>query len=269
MKHLMIVRSGGALATGTIACLHNVGCEVLVLEKPRPSALRREAAFADAVYDGVKTVERITCRCAANWREADSLLRTGAVTMLVDPAGRYIHKFRSHILVDSLSDDGEAMMHPQTSAYTIGLGPRFCAGQDVDCVIETMRGHNLGRIIYEGRASRGQGMASIVNGLERILRAPVGGTIEIQRNISSVVRKGDVVAEIYNDRSEVVRLLSPLDGVLRGAIHNGYVVTPGLPVAEIDPRTEPGDCFTISDRSRCIAGSVLEAILAMGRKRRH
>ncbi len=262
MRHLVIVRGGGAMATGTIHRLHNVGYEVLVLEKARPSALRREAAFADAVYDGVKTVERVTCHCAANWHEADNLLRTGVVTMLVDPSGRYVHRFRPHILVDSLSDAGDEPAQPLPALYRIGLGPRFCAGPDVDCVIETLRGHNLGRIIYEGRAARAQKPASAVGGIERILRAPVGGTIESQHTISSVVRKGDVVAEIYTDRSEIIEVRSPLDGVLRGTIHDGYIVMPGMPIAEVDPRTEPGDCFTISDRARCIAGSVLEAVLA-------
>ena len=261
MRHLVIVRGGGELGTAVAHRLHRVGYKVLILEKSRPSALRRELSFSDAVYDGEKTVERVTCICAENLKTALSLTASGKVTMLVDPTGRYVRKFPPHILVNTLDGKEDESRRPLPAAFHIGLGAGYCACEDVNCVIETMRAYSLGRIIYNGRCRiRPTTEDAIDDG--GFLRAHTEGTFKSPHTISHIFRAGDVVAEIYDDSGKTIPVITPVDGVLRGLLHDNVRVTAGMAVAEIDPRTEPANCCLISDKARCISGSVLEAIMA-------
>ncbi len=261
MKHLVVVRGGGELGTAVAHRLHRSGYNVLILEKSRPSALRRELSFSDAVYDGEKTVERVTCVCAENLTNALSLTASGKVTMLVDPTGRYVRKFPPHVLVNTLDGREDESRRELPADFRIGLGAGYCAREDVNCVIETMRGYNLGRIIYNGRCRiRQTPEDAIADG--GFLRASTDGMFKGAFAVSHIFRAGETVAEIYDDRGQTVPVTTPVDGVLRGIIHDNYRVTPGMAIAEIDPRIEPGNCNMISDKARCIAGSVLEAIMA-------
>ncbi len=261
MKHLVIVRGGGELGTAVAHRLHRVGYNVLILEKSRPTALRREISFSDAVYDGEKTVERVTCTCAENLKTALSLTVAGRVTMLVDPTGRYVRKFPAHILVNTLDGKEDESRRPLPADFRIGLGAGYCAMEDVNCVIETMRTYNLGRIIYNGRCRiRPTAEDAIDDG--GFLRSPADGTFKSSQTISHILRAGDLVGEIYDDNGKTRPVVTPVDGVLRGLLHDNIRVTPGMALAEIDPRTEAPHCYLISDKARCIAGSVLEAVMA-------
>ena len=264
MKNLIVVRGGGDLATGTIHRLHNAGYRVLVLETARPSAIRREVAFSEAVYDASKTVERVTCYRADSVRDAEKRLKKGDVTLLVDPAGDYIQRFAPHIVVDAILAKKNLGTTMDMADLTIALGPGFCAGRDASCVIETMRGHNLGRIIYEGYAMKNTGVPGVVGGAsaERVIHAPAAGSMETLRTISRVVTKGEIIAMIHTADGRDVPVEATLDGVLRGLIHTGYLVSEGMKIADIDPRSAQENCFTISDKARCISGSVLDAVLA-------
>ena len=261
MKHLIIVRGGGELGTAAAHRLHRVGYKVLILEKSRPSALRREISFSDAVYDGEKTVERVTCVCAENLKTALSLTAAGRVTMLVDPTGRYVRKFPPHILVNTLDGKEDESRRELPADFRIGLGAGYCAREDVNCVIETARSYELGRIIYNGRCRRWQTTEDVIDD-GGFLRAETSGTFKTFQTISRVVRAGDAIGEIYDDRGQTVPVTTPVGGVLRDIIHDNYRVTAGMALAEIDARIAPGNCCLISDKARCVSGSVLEAIMS-------
>ena len=260
-KHLVIVRGGGELGSALAHRLHRVGYSVLILEKSRPTALRREISFSDAVYDGEKTVERVTCFCAENLKTALSLTEAGRVTMLVDPTGRYVRKFPPHVLVSTLNGNEDEARRVLPADFRIGLGAGYCAMEDVNCVIETTRSYSLGRIIYNGRCRRWQTTEDTIHE-GGFLRAPTDGVFKSPHAISHIFQPGEVVAEIYGDSGKTVPVATPVAGVLRGMLHDNSRVTQGCAVAEIDPRTEPGNCCLMSDKARCISGSVLEAIMA-------
>lgn len=264
MNHLIIIRGGGEIATAIACRMHNAGYDVLLLEKARPSAIRREVSFADAVYDGEKTVERLTCYCAENVKAAEALLRSKKITMLVDAYGRYIKKFRPHILVNTLNGDIEGNRIQYPADYVIGLGSGFCAHRDVDCVIETRRGHNLGRLIYEGHALKTRNIKDLESETGALFTAGAVGVIRSPRTISNVLRTGDVIAELYDEENgRNVEISAPYPGILRGLIHDGYrCLSKDIIVAEVDSRNDPGICFSISEKARCISGAVLEAVLA-------
>ena len=261
MRHLVIVRGGGELGTAAAHRLHRVGYKVLILEKSRPSALRREISFSDAVYDGEKTVERVTCLCAENLKNALSLIASGRVTMLVDPTGRYVRKFPPHILVNSLDGKEDESRRPLPADFRIGLGAGYCAREDVNCVIETARSYDLGRIIYNGRCRRWQTTEDVIDD-GGFLRAETAGTFKTPHTISHIFRAGDMIGEIYDDNGQTVPVITPVDGILRGILHDNYHVSEGMALAEIDPRIAPGNCCLISDKARCVSGSVLEAIMS-------
>ncbi len=261
MKHLIIVRGGGELGTAVAHRMHRVGYKVLLLEQSRPSALRREISFSDAVYDGEKTVERVTCVCAENLKTALSLTAAGKVTMLVDPTGRYVRKFPPHILVNTLDGKEDEARRSLPAVFRIGLGAGYCAQDDVDCVIETARSYDLGRIIHNGRCRRWQTTEDVRDD-GGFLRAETSGIFKSPHTISHIFRADDLVGEIYDDRGQTVPVYTPIAGVLRGIIHDNYHVTTGVALAEIDPRIAPGCCCLISDKARCISGSVLEAVMS-------
>lgn len=263
MKDLIIVRGGGDLATGSIYKLVKCGFPVLVLEIERPSAIRRNVAFSEAVYEGQQTVEDVTCYRADSLAHAISLLEEKKLAILADPNGHAISELRPMAVVDGILAKKNLGTHAAMAPITVALGPGFEAGVDVDAVIETKRGHNLGRVLRSGAAAPNTGIPGIIGGFgkERVLHSPAAGVLRNVRKITDTVKKGDVIAEVETQAGSVP-VLASIDGLLRGLIRDGYPVTEGFKVADIDPRTdEYQNCFTISDKARCIAGGVLEAIL--------
>lgn len=263
-EQLILVRGGGDIASGTIYKLLQCGYSVLVLETEMPSAIRRYAAFSEAVYDGVSRVEDKTCRLAGNFREARKIMETGEAAMLVDPDCRVLKEACPFALVDAILAKKNLGTSREMAPKTIALGPGFQAGRDADLVIETMRGHQLGRVIHEGSALPDTGVPGVIRGYgaERVIHAPAAGRMENLRKIGDIVKKGEPIARILGAAGEVTEVPASLDGLLRGLIRDGYPVTEGFKIADIDPRQEEYDnCFTISDKARCIAGGVLEGIL--------
>ena len=263
MKNLILVRGGGDLATGTIYKLKKSGFPVLILETEAPSAIRRNVAFCEAVYQGSQCVEDMTCFRADSLEEAAQFLREGKLTVLVDPAGDAINALKPLAVVDAILAKKNMGTHKGMAPITVALGPGFTAGEDVDAVVETKRGHNLGRVIWEGCAAPNTGIPGIIGGYgkERVIHCPAKGILRNVKKITDRVSRGEVIALVETETGRIP-VEATLDGILRGLIRDGYPVTKGFKMADIDPRTEEYEnCFTISDKARCIAGGVLEAIL--------
>lgn len=263
VENLIIVRGGGDLATGTIYKLHQCGFPVLVLETENPSAIRRNVAFSEAVYQGTQTVEGMICALASSVSEAEERLKRGKLTMLIDPAGTCIDFFHPFAVVDAILAKKNLGTRRDMAPITVALGPGFTAGADVDAVVETKRGHNLGRVLYDGTAAPNTGIPGIIGGYgkERVIHSPAAGILRNVSKITDTVEKGQIIALVETEQGEVP-VYANLTGLLRGLIRDGYPVPMGFKIADIDPRLDEYDnCFTISDKARCIAGGVLEAIL--------
>ncbi len=265
MKDLIIVRGGGDLATGTIYKLYKCGFPVLIVEIAEPSAIRRNVAFSEAVYQGSQTVEDVTCYRADSIDHAKSLLQEGKLAVFVDPEGTSISTLKPIAVVDAILAKKNLGTYKSMAPITIALGPGFTAGEDVDAVIETKRGHNLGRVLCQGCAAPNTGVPGIIGGYgkERVIHCPAEGILRNISKITDTVAKGQQIAFVETENGDVP-VTATLDGLLRGLIRDGYPVTKGFKIADIDPRTEEyNNCFTISDKARCIAGGVVEAILQL------
>ena len=263
MKDLIIVRGGGDLATGTIYKLKKSGFPVLILEVANPSAIRRNVAFCEAVYGKTQTVEDMTCYLADSLAQAQQFLEEGKLTVLMDPKADAIPALKPLAVVDGILAKKNLGTNRRMAPITVALGPGFTAGEDVDAVIETKRGHHLGRVLWAGSAAPNTGIPGMIGGFgkERVIHSPAKGILRNVKQITDIVSKGDVIAVVETETG-IVPVEATLDGILRGLIRDGYPVTAGFKIADIDPRAdEYNNCFTISDKARCIAGGVLEAIL--------
>ena len=263
MKNLIIVRGGGDLATGTIYKLKKSGFPVLILEVPNPSAIRRNVAFCEAVYQGTQTVEDMTCYLVESVEQAEQFINEGKLCVLVDPMGKSIARLKPLAVIDAILAKKNLGTNRNMAPITLALGPGFVAGEDVDAVIETKRGHNLGRVLWEGAAAPNTGIPGIIGGYgkERVIHCPAKGILRNVKKITDTVSRGEVIAVVETEDGNVP-VEATLDGILRGLIRDGYPVHVGFKMADIDPRAEEYEnCFTISDKARCIAGGVLEALL--------
>lgn len=259
IDNLIIVRGSGDIASGTIHRLVKCGFPVLALDTPRPSSIRRHIAFSEAVYDGTATVEGVTAELVKDVPHALDCMRRGNPAVMVDPKAEILSKLPPLAVVDAILAKRNIGTHRKMAPITIALGPGFTAPDDVDAVIETMRGHDLGRIITNGAALPNTGVPGIIGGygIERVNFAPCAGTLRNVHKISDYVEAGETIAMI--DDTPVTAQIS---GIIRGLIRDGFQVTKGFKIADVDPRKEQKkNCFTISDKARNIAGSVLEAIL--------
>lgn len=264
MKDLILVRGGGDLASGTALKLHRCGFPVVILETHRPTAIRRNVAFGESVYLGSWRVEGVTCRLVPAVEEIPVVLERGEIPLLVDPAGENIPRLAPLAVVDAILAKKNLGTHRGMAPITVALGPGFTAGEDVDAVVETKRGHDLGRVIYRGEAAPNTGIPGRIGGYdrERVIHSPARGIFRPVREITELVKRGEIIARIETPEGEVP-VLATLDGLLRGLLREGCPVTEGFKIADIDPRVdEYENCFTVSDKARCIAGGVVEAILA-------
>ena len=300
-KNLLIIcRGAGDLATGIIHRLHRAGHRVIALETDYPAAIRRQVSFCEAVYDGSAAVEGVTARLVPALADAETdtetysgindtpaahiasekwdssvieaVLEAGEVPLLIDPKGESIALLKPDVVVDAIIAKKNLGTTINMAPLVIGVGPGFTAGQDVHLVIESMRGHNLARIITDGMAQPNTGVPGNIAGFtsERVIHAPAAGYIHDVRKIGDIVQKGDEIARIYPDKesydnalSEYVPVNATITGIIRGLIREGYYFRKGFKIADIDPReSELTNCFTISDKARSIAGSVLETVSA-------
>lgn len=271
-KILIICRGGGDLATGIVHRLFRAGFPVLVLETDSPAAIRRQVSFSEAVYDGTATVEGVTAEriASADRASVDHVLEAGRVPLLVDPEGNSIAQLKPDIVVDAIIAKKNLGTAKEMAPLVIGIGPGFTAGEDVDLVVESMRGHNLARIFTTGSALPNTGIPGNIGGFtkERVLHAEADGYMKNIRQIGDIVEKGEEIARIYEKMTEdgtfsgsYVSVEASISGIIRGLIREGYHFQKGFKIADIDPReSELANCFTISDKARSIGGSVLEAV---------
>lgn len=252
----VVVRGGGDLGTGTAWRLHRSGFPVIVLDLARPLALRRTVAFSTAVTDGSITVEGVKAVLTGSAAEALETSAAGPVAVLVaDAMPSFLEPVP--VLVDARLAKAPLDTAIDQAPLVVGLGPGLIAGVHCTAVVETNRGHRLGRVIWEGEAEANTGVPGAVGGesARRVVRAPHDGLVSWQRSIADVVTKGDVLGAVDGEP-----LTAPIGGVVRGAIAEGPVKE-GLKVGDIDPRGDPAVCFEISDKSRAVAGGVLEAVM--------
>lgn len=260
---LVIVRGAGDLGSAVAWCFHTVGFRVLITEAPEPMAVRRAAAFCDAVYDGSAQVEGVRARLVKDVKGVEAVHAAGDIALLVDPDLSQALTLAPLAVVDAVMAKANVGTRLDMAPIVIGLGPGFTAGRDVHAVIETNRGHYLGRIIWEGSAQPDTGVPAPVEGHaeDRVLRAPVAGRVHWDCAICSIVRAGQVLGDVAGQP-----ILAPFDGVLRGAIREGTAVSAGLKIGDVDPRLDMQACFTISDKARTVACSTLHALLILARR---
>ncbi|HMK65543.1 MAG TPA: selenium-dependent molybdenum cofactor biosynthesis protein YqeB, partial [Thermodesulfobacteriota bacterium] len=237
--------------------------KVALLETEHPLAVRRLVSFCEAVYEGRKMVEGLEAVLVDSTEAFSEIWDSGAIPLLMDPDLNQALDVKPDILVDAILAKTNIGTRLDMASLVVGLGPGFTAGRDVHQVIETNRGHNLGRIIYQGEAEPDTGRPGNIEGFteERVLRAPVEGIMKTFKDIGDRIKQGESVAEVAG-RS----IVGEIEGVLRGMIRDGTFVHSGLKVGDIDPRGKPEFCDTISEKARAIAGAVLVGIMTVFNK---
>ena len=255
----VVIRGAGDLASGVALRLWRVGMDVVLLDVEKPTAIRRTVAFSEAIVHGEQTVEDVTARLAAV-ETVEETLAAGYIPVLVDPEGRSIPKLKPDALVDAILAKRNLGTEIRDAPVVIGVGPGFTAGVDCHAVVETMRGHSLGRVIREGSAIPNTGIPGLIGGFagERVLRAPAAGLFHPLRDIGDAVTEGEILATV-----EGKPIIATLTGTLRGILPEGTEVFPGMKAGDIDPRCQRSHCFTASDKALAVGGGVLEAILAL------
>ncbi|MFZ4438436.1 MAG: selenium-dependent molybdenum cofactor biosynthesis protein YqeB [Syntrophales bacterium] len=255
---IILIKGGGEMASGVALRLVRSGFRVCITEIPEPLAVRRGVSFCEAVFAGKKEIEGLVGKLVSGREEILRAWENGEAPVLIDP-GCAIRKILSpDVVVDAILAKRNTGTALSDAPLVIGLGPGFRAGRDVHFVIETNRGHHLGRVIEEGEAEADTGIPGDIGGYtwERVLRAPVGGRFRGKKQIGDRIEEGEIVADV-----EGVPLMATISGVLRGILHDGLQVVPNMKVADVDPRALRENCLTVSDKARAIAGGVLEAIL--------
>jgi len=263
---LVLVKGGGDLASGAAYRLKRSGFALIMTELPAPLLVRRTVCYGDAVYDGEATVEGLVARRVNTCAEAQALATSEMIPVLVDPQASIVAKLRPKVVVDAIMAKINTGTMIHDAPLVVALGPGFTAGQDCHAVIETNRGHWLGRVIHPGCGPAVNGQAqpdTRTPGLiesraaDRVLRAPAAGQVTPHARIGDRIAVGQLIATVNGHE-----IRAAFSGVLRGLVHPGVQVTPGLKIGDLDPRGEVSHCFTISDKSLAIGGGVLEAILA-------
>lgn len=257
-RELIVIRGGGDLASSVAHKLYRCGFKVVLLERENPLVVRRTVSYAQAVIDGEAVVEGVRAVLVKTPDDIISAISVGDIPVYIDPQLGVIEYLKPYAVIDSTMTKKNRGMTIQMAPFTLALGPGFTAKKDVDAVIETKRGHFLGRIIYQGQAIPNTGIPDSVNGYgeERVLRAPCQGRVAHEREIGDLVKKGNIICSI--DSKPVA---APFDGMLRGLIMQGVRVKKGLKIGDIDPRCKKDYCYSFSDKARAVAGGVLEAVL--------
>jgi len=254
-RKTVIVRGGGDLATGIIYRLWRSCFDVLCLEIPRPTVVRRSVAAALAVYDGNCRIEDMDVCLAEN---PDQIDFSKGINVLIDPEGNSIAVLKPFAVIDAMMTKRKTGTNRNMADLVLAIGPGFRAPEDVHGIIETKRGHSLGRLITKGRAETDTGIPGEVLGYtcERLLRSPSDGYLSPASSIGERVKEGDVIGSVNG-----IPVKAQIGGVVRGLIHPSVLVREGSKIGDIDPRNEPGNCCIISDKALAVGGGVLEAIL--------
>ena len=257
-RQLVLIRGAGDLASGIALRLWRSGFGVVMTDLPQPTTIRRTVAFSQAVVAGEARVEGVTARWASNPEEALALLSQGILPVLADPECRCREKLRPLALVDAILAKRNLGTAITDAPIVVGVGPGFTVGVDCHAAVETMRGHRLGRTLYEGSPLPNTNLPGLIGGFggERVLRAPADGIFREERTIGDRVHAGDVAGWVGEHP-----MVCTIDGVLRGLLATGVPVHKGMKAGDVDPRNDPSYCQTASDKALAVGGGVLEAIL--------
>lgn len=255
---LVVIRGAGDLASGIALRLWRSHIKVVMTDVERPTAIRRSVCFSQAVVHGETAVEGVTARRAASPAEALALLEAGVIPVLADPEGACIPALKPDAVVDAILAKRNLGTKISDAPVVIGVGPGFTAGEDCHAVVETMRGHTLGRVIYRGSALPNTNIPGLIGGYagERVLRAPADGIFTQLLDIGAEVKAGDIAGTVGGEPMRCT-----IDGVLRGILPSGTPVHKGMKSGDVDPRCQPEYCTTASDKALAVGGGVLEAIL--------
>lgn len=255
---LVLIRGAGDIATGIALRLYRGGLRVVMTDLPQPTAIRRTVCFSQAIVLGETTVEGVRAVRADTASQALERLAEGAVPVLPDPALTCLTSLRPDALVDAILAKKNLGTHITDAPVVVGVGPGFTAGTDCHAVVETMRGHTLGRVIYDGAALPNTNIPGLIGGYagERVLRAPADGVFHQILNIGDEVKAGDIAGEVDGQPMRCT-----IGGVLRGLLADGTPVHKGMKSGDVDPRCRPEYCATASDKALAVGGGVLEAIL--------
>ena len=262
---LILIKGAGDIATGIAVRLKNAGMQVVMTEIAIPTTVRRSVAFSRAVYEGSAVVENITARLVLDFAQIPAVLQQDEIPVLIDPRCEVLKSIHFDAVVDSILAKKNLPTHPIQAPVVIGVGPGFSVPQDCHCVIETQRGHDLGRCIYQGCAAKNTGIPGEIGGytVERLLRAPCDGIFHPILAIGDIVKAGQTVAMVDDQP-----VTAQIDGIVRGLLQDNVPVKAGMKSGDIDPRGCYEHCFTVSDKARAVGGGVLEAILHLGLQNR-
>jgi xanthine dehydrogenase accessory factor len=261
---LVAVRGAGDLASGIILKLYKCGFKVFALDIDKPTVIRRTVSFAEAILSGQAEVEGVKGLIAEGIEQVIPIIERGFIPVLVDPGGVSISQLSPIAVIDSIIAKRNLNTHRGMAPIVIGVGPGFEAPIDVDCVIETNRGHFLGNVIYNGKAEANTGIPGDIMGYtdERVLRSPGDGNLIPRYAIGDYVDEGDCLGTV-----DEFCVNAPISGILRGLIHPSVYLRKGMKIGDIDPRGKREFCFTVSDKARAIAGGVMEGLLHIGSKK--
>lgn len=262
---LILIKGAGDIATGIAVRLKNAGMQVVMTEIAIPTTVRRSVAFSRAVYEGSAVVENITARLVLDFAQIPAVLQQDEIPVLIDPRCEVLKSIHFDAVVDSILAKKNLSTDPTQAPVVIGVGPGFSVPQDCHCVIETQRGHDLGRCIYQGCAAKNTGIPGEIGGytVERLLRAPCDGIFHPILAIGDAVKAGQTVA-LVDDQP----VTAQIDGIVRGLLQDNVPVKARMKSGDIDPRGCYEHCFTVSDKARAVGGGVLEAILHLGLQNR-
>ncbi len=258
-QFLIGIKGAGEMGSAIAWRLHMARMRnIFMTETRHPLAVRRRVSFCEALWEGVAEVEGVTAVKTSDADDVRAAWKNGNIAVITDPEWCIGRDIRPDVLVDAILAKRNLGTRPKDAPLVIGLGPGFTAGSDVHMVIETHRGHNLGRIITAGCAEPNTGIPGDIGGhtATRVLKAPVSGVFQARTSIGEQVRAGDITGTVAGEP-----VLAGIDGVIRGLIRSGTRIPQGMKVGDIDPRGIASYCHTISDKARAISGSVLEAIL--------
>jgi xanthine dehydrogenase accessory factor len=256
---LVFIRGAGDIATGIGLRLWRAGLQVVMTDIAYPTAIRRTVAFSECIFKGENVVEGVTARRSTP-EQVPELLAQKIVPVLVDPEGTSIAVLKPDVVVDAILAKKNLGTKQTDAPVVIGVGPGFTAGEDCHAVVETMRGHTLGRVIYQGAALPNTAIPGLIGGFagERVLRAPDTGVFHALRDIGALVEAGESVGEVNGKP-----MVCTISGVLRGILPEGTPVQKGMKSGDVDPRGEKANCTTASDKALAVGGGVLEALLCL------
>ncbi len=259
IKDLKIaIRGAGEMASGIAHRLYLTGIRKIVMtEIPEPISVRRTVSFSEAVYEGEAGVEGVRGVLANNVDEIKNIWQENMIAIIIDPVGKFVEMLRPDILIDAMMMKKQTSLAGNEAPFIIGIGPGFSAPINVHAVIESNRGHNLGRVIWDGSAEPHTGIPGSMEGftVERVLRSPKAGAVRHVKHIGEFVKKGDTI--LYVDE---IPVYASINGVLRGLIREIFVQH-NEKVGDIDPRGQVSYCYTVSDKARAIGNGVLDAII--------